>query len=372
MLRIWFNRAYESAARVIEMLRTNPDNRAVHVLGTHTDPDSPVLRACDESHPEPSADVAGYVEWALAFAREHRIDVLVPRVHMAELAEAKDRFAKTGTRLLCADAEVVRRFADKSQAYVAATALGLPVPPYRVVEDAAGVRSAYAELSEVAERVCLKPTRGTNGAGYRILSDRPPQLSDFAGQARAVADLSAVCEALDAAAERPRPELLVMPYLTGPEISMDVLAIADGEPRAVIGRTRSRRRRLLVDDAPARAVAETLTAAHAISFLSNTQVRYWSGPGDAAPRPYLLDVNTRISGGLFQTALAGVNLPWAAVRMALGEDPGPLTPEYGAAFTTASVLVPLPATPDGPAGSGWNVTGGPPVGLGSDQIRPSS
>jgi hypothetical protein len=119
----------------------------------------------------------------------------------------------------------------------------------------------------------------------------------------------------------------------------------------VIGRTRSRRRRLLVDDAPAREVAERLTAAHGISFLSNTQVRYWQGPADAAPRPYLLDVNTRISGGLFQTALTGVNLPWAAIRLLLGEDPGPLHPEYGATFTTTSALVPLPGISDGPDGT---------------------
>jgi hypothetical protein len=55
----------------------------------------------------------------------------------------------------------------------------------------------------------------------------------------------------------------------------------------------------------------------------------------------MLELNTRIAGGLFQTALAGVNLPWAAVRIAAGEDVAPLTPAYGAAFTTMSSLVPL-------------------------------
>lgn len=353
MPRIWFNRAYESAARVIEMLRANPDGRALQVVGTHTDPDSPVLRVCDESYPEPDIDAADYVEWALEFAREHGVDVLVPRVHLAELAAAKQRFAEGGTRLLCPDAATVLRFADKSLAYAAAAALGLPVPPYRVVDDAAGVRSAYAELAEVAERVCLKPTHGTNGSGYRILSTTSPALADFAGPAKIRADVDALCSALDdaEAAGDPRPRLLLMPHLTGPEISMDVLADAAGRPRAVIGRTRSRRRRLLVDDGPAREVAETLTAAHGISFLSNTQIRYWRGPSDPAPRPYLLDVNTRISGGLFQTALAGVNLPWAAIRLVLGEDPGPLAPEYGAAFTTTSALVPLPGIFDGPDGT---------------------
>lgn len=358
MLRIWFNRAYESTAQVIEMLRANPDNRPVQVIGTHTDPDSPVLRACDEAYPEAELTPDDYVDWALAFSAEHRVDVLVPRARLAELSAAKGRFAEVGTRLLCADPEVIGLFADKAATYAAASELDLPVPPHHVVTDATALRAAYAELIGLAERVCVKPTRGTNGAGFRILTDRPPRLSDFAGQARARADLGALCTALDAADDfagseaaadlgRPRPELLVMPYLPGPEISMDVLADRDGNPAAIVGRTRSRRRRTLVDDRPARRVAEELTRAHRIGYLSNIQVRYWQAPADRQPRPYLLDVNTRLSGGLFQTALAGVNLPWAAVRLLLGESPEPLRPWYGAAFTTASTLVPLPPAADG-------------------------
>lgn len=350
MLRIWFNHTYATNAQVIEMLRANPDGRALHVIGTHPDLDSPVPRACDHAEQEPTLEPRDYIEWALEFARLHRVEVLVPRLHMAELADARERFAAVGTRLMCADGDTVRLFADKAAAYRAAAELDVPVPPYRVVNDSAGLRAAHAELSGLATAVCMKPISGTAGAGYRVLTDCPPRLSDFAGRARARADLNAVCVALDSAraAGEPRPELLVTVYLEGPELSMDVLADADGRTRAVIGRNHAARRRLLVDDPAARAVAEALTAAYRIGYLSNTQIRYWQAPGESAPRPYLLEVNTRISGGLFQTALAGVNLPWAALQLVLGEEPGPIAPRYGGAFTTTSALVPL-AGPGGTA-----------------------
>ncbi len=45
-------------------------------------------------------------------------------------------------------------------------------------------------------------------------------------------------------------------------------------------------------------------------------------------RPVLMDVNTRPAGGLHQLALCGVNVPWAAVRLALGDDPGELEPPF--------------------------------------------
>lgn len=347
MLRIWFNRSYGTGYQVIGMLRANPQHRPVHVIGTHVDPDSPVLLACDEAFREPELDGDDYVGWALRFARDHAVDVLVPRVHMAELAGARAEFEAAGTRLLCADAATVRLFADKDSAYRAAAELGVPVPPYRVVDTAQALRVAYEQMSALAEHVVMKPVIASGGAGYRRLSCRRPRIADLDGPARSVVHVEDVCAAFAAAsaAGEVLPRRMVMPYLAGPEISVDVLAARDGAVLAAIGRSRSRRRRLIVDDVPARGVAERLTGSARIAYLSNTQIRYWQAPGDQAARPYLLEVNTRVSGGLFQTALAGVNLPWAAIRLALGEDVGVLRPRFGAAFAALAGLVELPEQP---------------------------
>jgi len=103
------------------------------------------------------------------------------------------------------------------------------------------------------------------------------------------------------------------------------------------------RSRRIVDDPLARSTAEILTAAHRIGYLSNTQVRYWRGPDDERQEPYLLEVNTRAAGGLFQTALAGVNLAWAALQVAAGEDPGSITPRFGATYVPIASIVALRA-----------------------------
>ncbi len=347
VIRIWLNRTYSTNSHVLAMLRDNPDGRPVQVLASHTDPDSPVLAAADEAYQEPDGlPVDEYVPWALDFARVHRVDVFVPRVRMADIADARDDFAAAGVAVMAPDGDTVRLFADKATAYEVARELGLPVPPHHVVGDAGGLREAYADLRRVAERVCMKPVCGVGGLGYRVLTTGAPDLEDLLGEARPRADLELVCAALDAAraAHRSVPPLLVMPYLPGAEVSVDTLADTHGVPLTSIGRSRSRRRRLLVDDAPAREIAETLVRAHRVAYLSNTQVRQWQGPGDDAPRAYLLELNTRAAGGLFQTALSGVNLAWAAVRLALGEDVGELHPTFGRAYTEVSALVPLPGT----------------------------
>jgi biotin carboxylase len=356
VLRLWFNRNYATTWHLIGMIRDNPARRPVHVLGSHTDPWSPMLAACDASLAEPDLDTDAYVEWALRTARAEAIDILVPRAHMAALSASRDRFAEAGTTLLCPDADVIDLFADKSRGYAAAAALGLPVPPYRVVQDAIGLRAAYGEFAALAEQVCMKPVSGVGGEGYRRLTAEPLRWDDdLAGEVRSLVRLDDVCRALDA--DGPR-ELLVMPFLDGAEVSVDVLADRDGHVHAAVARrhdTRtSRRLRAIVDDPEAQHIAETLVRAHRVAYLSNVQVKYWRG------RAYLLELNTRAAGGVFQTALAAVNLPWAAICLAAGWDPGDVRPTVGATYVDVGSYVRLgePA-PDPHRGAGTARTGRP-------------
>lgn len=346
MPRIWFNRSFATTSHLVAMLRDNPEGRRVEVIGSHPDPDSPALAGCDESYVEPVLPAIEYVQWALQFAREHDVTVLFPRLAMAELADAADQFAAAGTQVAAVSGATARLFEDKAAAYAAARALGLAVPPHHVVDDSVGLQVAYEKLRPLGP-VCLKPVHGVGGVGFRILSTDPPSLAELDDHPHPSIELARVCAALDAAHQDGQPvePLLISPYLTGPEISVDALATTDGITLAAIGRLATRRRRRIVDDAPARAVAVALNAAHRVGYLSNTQVRYWQGPDDDGPLPYLLELNTRASGGVFQTALAGVNLPWAAVKMALGEPVEPLAPRFGAAFTTVAALVALDEVP---------------------------
>ena len=352
MLRIMFNRTYATGAHVISMLRDNPSGCPVQVVGTHADPDSPVLAACDEAYPEPPEDVVGadYVEWALAFTAEHRIDVLVPRLNSADLADARADFTAAGVALVAPPGDAIRLFHDKAAAYADAAQRGLPVPPYRVVTTSAELRAAVVELTPVSPQLCIKPVSGVAGAGYRRLTTSGPTMADLLGHVDAFETVERYCDALDASTagtasggdDQPGvPPLIVLPYLTGPEVTVDCLGDLDGTLLAAIGRTKGRRRRRIVDDSPARAVARALLAAHRMSFLSNVQVRYWRGPDDEQPLPYLLEVNTRMSGGLFMTALTGLNLPWAAVQLALGRDVHLPTPEFDISFTPVSSIVRL-------------------------------
>jgi hypothetical protein len=305
----------------MRMLRENPDGVPVRIHGTNIDPAAPALAACDVGEVEPHrVDNDTYAEFALDFCRRHGIDVLIPPRRLDALAGRAADFAAVGTRLMCSSPAAVDVLTSKSRTYEVARAIGVPVPDWRVVSDADGLRAAVAELARTGESVCIKPSGEYSAFGFRILEDRPLELRDLLEPARPVVPVEAVASALERAADQGRrvPEFMVMPYLDDPEVSVDCLSTPGGTLLAAIPRAKEGRYRVLLDDPVYAELAGRLVAHFGLGYLSNVQLRHRAG------RPVLLEANPRASAGIFQTAYSGVNLPWAAVRLLLTGDPGPL------------------------------------------------
>lgn len=325
------------------MLRDNPDAVGVHIYGSNVDRDAPALAACDVAEVEPRyVGDAEYADFALDFCRRHRIDVLIPPRRLAALAGLVGEFAAGGTRLMCSPPAAVEVLTSKTRTYEAALAAGVPVPPWRAVHDAAQFRDAVAELSAGGEQVCLKPAGEYSAFGFRILDDRPLRIRDLLAPPLPLASVGAVADALKRAADEGEtvPEFLVMPYLEGPEVSVDCLSAPGGRTLAAIARSKDGRYRLLLDDPAVTAIARRLVEHFGLAYLSNVQLRHRAG------RPVLLEANPRASAGIFQTAFTGVNLPWAAVRLLMRGDAGPLAePRLGArvAVTESAMQVDAPA-----------------------------
>ncbi|CAL9319969.1 ATP-grasp domain-containing protein [Streptomyces sp. SudanB91_2054] len=320
-VRVWLNRTYAENVFFMDQLRRNPADRAVEIHATHGDPDSPVLAAADTADLEPEGlSAAGYVEFALDQCARRGIDVFVPRLHQTAIVAHRAEFEAAGTALLAPPPEAVAVFQDKVIAYEAVRAIGVPVPPWWRVRTADELVAAVEELEAHGHRACFKPASGAGGVGFRMVTRDPFSLTHLNGFPSPYVPLPLVVEALRAAEEP--VDWLVMPRLEEPEVSVDLLTGPDGRVRMAVGRTKNGRRRGFTLHerwlGPARRIAETFGLHH----LSNVQFRMY---GD---RPVLMDVNTRPAGGLHQLALCGINAPWAAVRLALGDDPGELTPPF--------------------------------------------
>ncbi|MBW8699431.1 D-alanine--D-alanine ligase [Streptomyces sp. MBT84] len=336
-VRVWLNRTYAENVFFMDQLRRNPSDRAVDIHATHGDPDSPILAAADTADLEPEGlSPAGYVEYALAQCTRRGIDVFVPRLHQDAIVAHRAEFEALGTALLAPPVEAVAVFQDKATAYQAAASIGVPVPPWWRVRNEEQLLAAVEELEAGGHRACFKPAAGAGGVGFRVITRTPFSLAHLSGFPSAYVPLDLVVQAVREAVEP--VDWLVMPRLEEPEVSVDCLTGPDNRIRMAVGRTKmGRRRGFTLHEQwlePARRLAEGFGLHH----LSNIQFRMYRD------EPVLLDVNTRPAGGLHQLSLCGVNAPWAAVRLALGEDPGEVVPPFlGTDYTVVSGPRPLRA-----------------------------
>ncbi|MFC4598481.1 ATP-grasp domain-containing protein [Cohnella hongkongensis] len=327
MTNIYFNRWFSSAYHYIHMIRDNPDGQRFVFYGTHPDPGHLSLQACDHSEEEPALQGSEYVEYALDFCRRHRIDVFIPRLNMLDIAKEIGRFDEIGTKVMvCRDIDLLERMMEKDRFYESLAGTGVvSLPEYYVAETAEQFRAAYETLLAHGHRVCFKPTNAEGGMGFRIVdgersdSDR---LNDLYGWVSTAIPFEQAYRTLSTVERFPR--LMVMELLPDEEVSIDCLADAEGRLLSAVPRRKSTGRIYLLEDKPELLeIASRVSERCRIPFVYNIQVKYNGGV------PKLLEINPRMSGGLYITCLSGVNMPYLAVQSILGQPFEPPAPKFG-------------------------------------------
>ena len=288
----------------------------LHVTGSHTVASTPFLQACDEAFPEPEHLTGdAWVEHALAVCRERGTDVFVPGRERLAVAEAAPQFAALGVRLMVSPPQALRVLGDKALAHASAVALGVPVR-----RDARGDRRGRLPRRRTrtcAARglgVCMKPAVDHGAAGFRVLDESVGGYDDL----------------LRLPSPRMHPDDVERRLA---ERGTVAAAARQRAPR----RRRDLRRRPVARRRAARARCRAARAGRSGPGRSSTTRRRWRSPrrwsratgcatcptcrsATARGTCRLLEVNTRAASGLFHSAAAGVDLPYAALRLLLDGD----------------------------------------------------
>ena len=177
---------------------------------------------------------------------------------------------------------------------------------------AEAVRTAAAELGYPHRDVCMKPLEAKGSRGFRVLSanaDRCEQLLGARPGTLLPLSLADAVEILDGG--KGFPEMLVMELVEGEELAVDALC-RGGRTLIASAKTREAFRAGLamefriIDRPDLLEHSRRLVEALALDWIVNVQFL-----GDR-----LLEINPRISTLVYQPDL---NLPWLAVKRALGE-----------------------------------------------------
>ncbi len=323
--RIWINRARTYKAHLIDMLRNNPDGAPVTLYATHP-LEGPALKRADYAFREPDRDVddEDYITWALDFAEKHRIDILIPSDRFHALASHQQEFEKLGVTLLSQPSVEGAAIADsKTATYAAAKEAGLHIPPHFCVTASTEFRDAVWAVEKAGFEACVKPDTGWAADGFRVVTRDRPTAADLFAPPRRTVYMEDYAQALATMRRSGQeiPPLIVAPVMAEPEASVDVLRVPTGEIVTSIARVKGKYARTFSDDPRIHHIARTMAYRLNVGYLSNVQTRMLDG------EPVLLELNPRASDGLSHCLATGVNLPWEAVRLALGKSARELRPD---------------------------------------------
>jgi len=233
------------------------------------------------------------------------IDVLIPCLdsELAAYIKSRDTLRALGVRTLLPDAEMLR-LRSKARFHDLAADLDAPVPPGRA-------------LSSTAELASLDADPGfplmMKGQFYEAYLAHTP------GEARAWFDRLAAKWGLPVVAQA---------FVPGQEF--DIAALGDGEG-GLVGSVAMRKMQL-TDKGKAWG-GITIADPDLQAFVEQTVARLrWRGPCELEVMRahdgalYLIEINPRFPAWIHLSVGAGRNLPWAAVRLALGETVEPMAP----------------------------------------------
>ncbi|MBW7983095.1 ATP-grasp domain-containing protein [Enterobacillus tribolii] len=302
--RIWFTEGLSSQKDVISCVKhlAHAYPGALTVFASHRYPRNEILSAADHACLEPQSADARF-PFIESMVREHGISVIHSGKNSLWYESQRERISALGVRLttgatgarwfeMADDKVSFARFMEQN---------GLPVVPSLIIESAQALRQALADAPFGDLPVCIKPVRGIYGMGFwRFDSAASPMSALYNPDKRRIhPDLY-----LHAMAQEPAPEPMVfMPYLPGPEYSVDILA-EDGEPVAAVARRKEGSHQYLENSGAAYELALACARCLHADGLVNVQTR-----NDQNGNPLLLEINLRPSGGIGYTRFSGVNLP---------------------------------------------------------------
>ena len=255
-----------------------------------------------------------YLQYCVDFCTEHQVTLFYPGKEASLISANQDRFAAVGTKVISVgSAATLDMLHDKADFYQRYLGADTPTPDFAVVDNFPAFEEAYARMRREHAVLSIKPTVGVYGIGFRVIDEHRRALTHILGGIDyhvALPDLRRELEATGTF----KP-LLLMEYLSGDEFSVDCLA-SHGRLRCAIPRRKgrdSRQGQVIEVRSDILAACTTIASNEGLNAIFNVQFRLASDG-----RLKLLEVNPRMSGGTGMSCLAGPNLPYLAVRDAIG------------------------------------------------------
>lgn len=302
--KIWLMEGLSSQRDIIQGIQAGAGQylHPVSVYASHRHKRHEILSLADYALSEP-ADDEERLAFILHTVRSHGIEAIHTGRNVRWFAARREAIEASGARLTTgAVSDEWLALADDKVAFARhMESLNLPVVPSLRADSASQLRELIASRPFDGLPLCVKPVQGIYGMGFWRFDDGASPMAAFSQPDSRQVQTATYLQALEAAPES--EPLVLMPWLPGPEYSVDML-VERGTVLAAVARRKEGALQHLENSGAAFELAQACAAAMQADGLVNVQTR-----NDHHGNPLLLEINMRPSGGIGYTRLSGVNLP---------------------------------------------------------------
>jgi len=304
---------------VLQGIKSNSE-RLVRVVGVDSQPSAPGLYLADKGYLVPLRSAREKLLNRLAeICRKEKIHVIYPLSTEDQefFAAEVPWFAAKGISVIVSPLDVLQIANDKLKLYEFSQANGIPCPSFSAVRNWKDLQQTICRLGFPHRPFVLRLNRSTGAQGVKVVYaeiDARKRMFDRDNRLVGLHEVERWLQTMQS-----WPPFHLAEYLPGDEYSVDILCDGGNVLSAV---TRLRLSTLyglalharVVDERDVQQSACRLVEKLGLSFVVNVQFRR-SENGEAK----LMEINPRIPGTIGLTVAAGVNMPYMALKMILGE-----------------------------------------------------
>lgn len=328
-MRVWFNHWFSTAYHFIDMLK----EKGYYVIASNERDTSVYQTNADEFYLEPAYDANSYLSFCLSFCKEHKIDIFFPKRGMDIIVKNLHEFKDI--KVICeTDINKYNLLQDKVKTGDWSKEKDIcNVPEMHLCTNADEFKFWYEQMKEKYDRLCIKYNQDEGGLSYKLITDMTPSISKISFASPSAYSYEYICRCLETVESF--KHLIIMPYLSGDEISIDCLNLKSGLVAIPRFKLSNRVTKLSIDKKLIQ-IAEHFQKEMCLIAPYNIQFRYHKD------ELYLLEVNTRLSGGSWKAKFIGIEFPVLCVDKFSGkvvEKPIPIKNEMCISNIESAVIL---------------------------------
>lgn len=309
------------APGIIKCFRKNGE-RNIRIVGVDMNENAGGRGLVDSFYTVPAAKDDLFIPTILDICRTEKVDVIEPIVtrELMKFAMAKPLFEAEGIKVVVMAPKTLEIVNNKAKLLSEMKKNEVSTPAFVTVHTLDELVEACGTLGYPEKAICVKGAVGNGSRGVRIVDAAISKYDLFFNEKPNSMYIS-YDELIRTLAERPEiPEMLVMEYLPGVEYSVDCFADRGTIKYAVCRRglsvVTSNMMSLEIDNnCDVIGLCQNVIGTLKLDGNFGFDLKY--GQDD---KPYVIEINPRLTAGVVSCAAAGVNLPYLGIKFLLGED----------------------------------------------------